>query len=393
MKGPSPRASAACSWIVLGLAGAAAVGLLAAARGILAPFALAAGLAYLFYPLVCYVETRSVPRPVAILILYAGTAIALWGMAKVALPPLVQELSELMDTIPRQTERLEGFTRRTVEDAQSIRLPAAREALDAFLERVQGLLTGFAARLADLLVGLAGGMFSLALAPVLAYFLLRDWDAIRDGLLAGLSPAARRHALELGARINRVLHGFIRGQLLVSAAVGALAAAGLWVLGVRYALVVGIFAGLLDIVPYFGPVLGALPAVALALAQSPQKALYVLLFFAAVQHVESSILSPKIVGRSVGLHPLSVIAAVLLGAQWLGVFGMVVAVPALSALKVVLAYGREVREGPGRGPEGGSGRGPEWSPARGPKREPGTGPDWSPEKGAENGPGERAESD
>jgi len=344
VKGPSPRASAGCTWIALGLAAAAVIGLLAAARGILAPFVLAAGLAYLFHPLVCYVETRSVPRPVAILILYVATAIAVWGAGKLALPPLVHELSDLMDTLPRQTERLEGLTRRTVEDAQSIRLPAAREALDALVERVQGLLTGFAARLADLLVGLAGGMFSLALAPVLAYFLLRDWDVIRDGLLAGLSPEARRHAVELGARINRVLHGFIRGQLLVSAAVGALAAAGLWLLDVRYALVVGIFAGLVDIVPYFGPVLGALPAVALALAHSPQKALYVLLFFAAVQHVESSILSPKIVGRSVGLHPLSVIAAVLLGAKWFGVFGMVLAVPALSALKVVLAYGREARE-------------------------------------------------
>lgn len=340
MEASSPRPRQ----VAWGLLIAGFIAFLLAARGALLPFFLAAVLSYLLHPLVCQLEARAVPRPVAIVILYIGIAILLWAAARLLLPTLGREIHELAHSLPRQTERLEGLTRRTVEDAQTLELPAAQDVIQVFLQRIQRLLESFASRLADLLVALAGSLFHVALAPVLAFFLLRDWELIRDGFLAALPSSARPHVWELAKRIDGVVAGYVRGQLIVSALVGGLAACALWLLQVPYALVVGLFAGLADIVPYFGPVLGTIPAVALAFGVSPEKALYVLLAFALIQQVESSILSPHIVGQSVGLHPLSVIGAVLVGAQWMGVLGMIIGVPLVSAAKVVWHYWREMSQ-------------------------------------------------
>lgn len=324
---------------------AAAIALLAMVWGAVVPFLMAGAIAYLLYPPVRYLESRSVPRPVAILILYAGTAVLLWAVARLALPKLIGEVHDLLQHLPRQTERLEHMTRRTLEDVRRVELPAAKDVLEALLRRVEAILEAFTSRLAAAVVGFAGGMVNVLLAPVLAYFILRDWEHIRDTTVGLLPSPLQRHCLALGTRVNRVLHGFIRGQLLVSALVGATAAAGLAFLNVPHGLLLGAFAGLADIIPYFGPVIGTAPAVAVALLDSPRKALYTLLLFAGIQQVESSILSPRIVGQSVGLHPLWVIGAVLVGAQLAGAVGMIAAVPVAAALNVIVGYVREqVRE-------------------------------------------------
>jgi len=144
--------------------------------------------------------------------------------------------------------------------------------------------------------------------------------------------------LELCSRVNKVVGRFVRGQLIVSVVVGGLVALGLSLLGVRYALFLGVLAGLFDIIPYFGPVLGAIPALVLAFLRDPLTALWTLLMFVAVQQLEGSVLSPKIVGEQVGLHPLTVIFSVLAGGELLGVTGMLLAVPAAATVKVTAGF-------------------------------------------------------
>lgn len=332
----------------LALLGALAVGCALAAfhlRTVLAPFFLAGVLAYLLHPAVTSLETRSVPRGVGILILYLAVGVVLWGVGKLVLPDLTREIHELAQSLPQQTERFQGLTRRTVEDVRNIQLPATLEdVLSTLLRRAEELLEAFAVRVGELLFGFMSGVLSLVLSPILAFYLLRDWSLIRDGFLDALPAPWRVHALRLGERINHLLHGYIRGQLLVSALVGAMAAIALIVLDIPYALMIGLLAGLLDIIPYFGPVLGTLPAAALGLMESPQRALYVVLAFAAIQQLESGVLSPKIVGGSVGLHPLTVIAVVLVGAEVFGILGMLVSVPLTATLKVLWCYWQEQEE-------------------------------------------------
>lgn len=324
---------------LLAIAALVVVALLVRVRGVLTPFYLAAVIAYISHPAVNLLEERQVPRPVAILLVYISFSILLLLPAMAIFPKVMGEIEQMLAKLPEQTKRLEGVTESVAFDLRRLRLPAgAEEVYQLAIGRVERLLEEFASRLAGLIVGLLSQVFSLILAPFLAYYWLRDSGTLAQAVTAWLPGSARRHLVEVAERVNRVVGGFVRGQLIVSVIVGSTVALGLSFLGVRYAAVLGVFAGLADMIPYFGPIISAVPAVALGLMESPLTALWVLLLLVAVQQLEGSVLSPKIVGDRVGLHPLTVILSVLIGGELLGVFGMLVAVPVAAALKTVLAY-------------------------------------------------------
>jgi predicted PurR-regulated permease PerM len=138
--------------------------------------------------------------------------------------------------------------------------------------------------------------------------------------------------------MDNSLGSFIRGQLLISAIVRILIAVGLSIMGVDFALIIGLIAGIFNIVPYFGPIIGAVPAVVFALLKSPLTAVYVVLLFAVVNQVESSIISPNILGEHVGLHPVTVIFSIISGGYLFGILGVILAVPVTSIVKVTLRY-------------------------------------------------------
>lgn len=328
---------------LLAVAVAAAAALLVRVRGALTPFLLASVIAYVSHPAVKLLEARQVPRPLAILLVYVALGLLFLLPAMAVVPRLAAEIDLVLAKLPEQTRRLERVTESVAFDLGRLRLPGGLE--DAYMiviGRVERLLEEFAARLASAFVGLLSQVFSLILAPFLAYYMLRDAEALAQAATAWLPERPRQHVLELGRRISRVLAGFVRGQLIVSAAVGFAVAAGLSLLGVRYAAILGLFAGLADVIPYFGPLISAVPALALGLMESPLTALWVALLLVAVQQLEGSVLGPRIVGERVGLHPLTVILSVLVGGELLGVTGMFLAVPAAAALKTVAAYAREL---------------------------------------------------
>ena len=134
-----------------------------------------------------------------------------------------------------------------------------------------------------------------------------------------------------------MLGGYLRGQLVMAATIGAIAGLGCWLLGLPYALVLGVLAGLFELVPMFGPILSAVPAVLVALFLPFPTVLWVALFFFAVQQVESNILGPRITGHAVGLHPLGALFALLAGLQLAGVLGALFAVPVAGILWVLVA--------------------------------------------------------
>lgn len=324
---------------VLVAAGLGLVGLAYRLRSVLAPFLMAGVLAYLMHPLVACFERRRVPRTLAILLVYAIFGVAGVIIYYAAVPPLAHELSELMTVLPQQSERLQGMTQGAVDGLHRLSLPRILDrAVDRTVERTERLLERMVERVADATVGLFSSFFSFILAPILAYYFLQDRERLAEGLMGLIPPAYRAECRALGRAVDEVVSGFLRGQLIVSLLIGAIIGAGLALLKVRYALVVGLIAGLFDIIPYFGPVIGAIPAVALGLLRSPWTAVSVAVLIFAVHQFEGSILSPKIVGRSVGLHPLAIILAVLAGGELAGILGMLVAVPAAAAGKVLVRY-------------------------------------------------------
>ncbi|HHX01515.1 MAG TPA: AI-2E family transporter [Firmicutes bacterium] len=307
-------------------------------RVILSPFLFAALIAYIAFPLVSVFERREVPRPIAIILVYLLFAVFVGISVSFLIPQLAQEVDELLKTIPDQTEKLaDGLS--LWRSLDQISVPEVLQTgFDLVVGRIQQLVEGVAQRIAGILVGMFSQIISLLIAPILAFYLLRDLEVIKRRTIMSIPKQYRLTVYKLCKEMNRVLNGFIRGQLVNALLVGSLIAIGLAVLGVKYALFIGLLAGVFNIIPYFGPVIGFIPASLFALAKSPISVLWVLVLFIVVNQLEANIISPKIIGERVGLHPLAVIFAIFAGGELMGIIGMLIAVPAAAIVRIVFVY-------------------------------------------------------
>ncbi|MHB8171534.1 MAG: AI-2E family transporter [Thermincolia bacterium] len=308
-------------------------------RGILLPFILAFLVAYLLQPMVIFLERRGLTRLLAICAVYLFMFGLVMGVAFYGFPKLISELNQLGEAIPK-------YTRQIQEVNDSIQLQYSRFALPDSVRMVidqriahgeKGILQ-LVDKAAGSLLGLFSYIFSFLLAPVLGFYLLKDAEGIRKKLEGSIPTRYRADVLALVRDVDQVVKSFIQGHLMVSFIVGVLTWLGMAIIGMPFALVIGIIAGIADLVPFFGPLIGAVPAVAIGLLQSWQLAGYALLVILIVQQLESNVISPKILGDSLGLHPLVIIFVLLAGGNLYGVVGMVVAVPLAASIRVIGRY-------------------------------------------------------
>lgn len=285
------------------------------------------------------VEKRGASRAVAILVVYMFflvlTGVVLWTV----LPKLISELETILYKLPDQARQLEEMGQGTLDSLQKIDLPETiRDGINILMERIEIALEDLANRFAGILLGAFANVISLIVSPILAFYFLRDHRGMKERTLQYVPAKYRGDVQNIMRGINTALNGFFRGQLLVCLFVGTFIYGGLLLLEIPYALFIGLVAGLFDIIPYFGPVLGFLPAAAFALMKSPLTVVWVLLLFVAANQIENSIISPKIIGDKVGLHPLIVIFAVFVGGNLMGIVGMLLAIPLVAIIKVVFEY-------------------------------------------------------
>ena len=217
-------------------------------RVILSPFLFAALIAYIAFPLVSVFERREVPRPIAIILVYLLFAVFVGISVSFLIPQLAQEVDELLKTIPDQTEKLaDGLS--LWRSLDQISVPEVLQTgFDLVVGRIQQLVEGVAQRIAGILVGMFSQIISLLIAPILAFYLLRDLEVIKRRTNMSIPKQYRLTVYKLCKEMNRVLNGFIRGQLVNALLVGSLIAIGLAVLGVKYALFIGLLAGVFNII-------------------------------------------------------------------------------------------------------------------------------------------------
>lgn len=308
-------------------------------RVILTPFILAFFLAYLLEPPVGMLVHQGLGRIWAIVVVYVGVGLAVAAGVLSVLPRMVSELTRLAQALPGYAAGLEASLADLQTRYHSLAIPPGlRGALDEFILRLQGVALGQVQSASSLVFSLFHGLFSLLAAPLIAFYILKDIEVFRRGFIAWLPQRSRREILALLSALNQVLSGFVRGQLLVALAVGIMAAVAARLLGLRYATLIGLVAGVTDVIPYFGPVMGMIPAVALALPMGPLRVLEVILAFLLVHELENAVVGPKIMGDNVGLHPLTVMFAILAGGVVAGVAGMVLSVPMVGIIKVLAAH-------------------------------------------------------
>lgn len=309
---------------------------------VLAPFFGAALLAYIADPLVERLR-RVMPRAWATVLVFSTLTLVGLLALLFAIPALQRQLVSLLQQLPGFLDWLEQtavpwLTRTFDLPPDVLSMQAARGWLQAHWAQAGSFAAQSVGRLVSSGLGLLGLLVNLVVVPVVTFYLLRDWPqllAAIDGLLPNRwRPAVREFATEA----DRVLGGFLHGQLLVMLAQGSFYAIALSVVGLNQALLIGFAAGMVTFVPYLGGVIGITLALIAGLVQFQDVGHLIAIggVFAAGQLLESLVLTPLLVGDRLGLHPVAVIFAVMAGGQLFGFFGVLLALPVSAVLLVLL---------------------------------------------------------
>jgi predicted PurR-regulated permease PerM len=272
---------------------------------------------------------QRVPRWAAILVIYLCIIGAIVGVGVLVIPPIVSQSRDLAVELPKLLHQGQqwlidhGWLSREITAQEAVQTASSSGAQDTV-----GVLAGA-------VWGFVGGLFGVVTILVLTFYLLVDGDSLVR-LFVRLFPSERRLRVEDACRrVTNKVSAWLGGQLLLGAVIGTTAAVGLFLMGVPFFYVLALIAGIGEMIPIVGPILSAVPAVIVALSVSPALALAVVAFFFGQQQLENHILVPNIMQRQVGISPVGVIVALLIGGSLLGVLGAILAVPTAGILQVL----------------------------------------------------------
>jgi predicted PurR-regulated permease PerM len=324
---------------------------------ILTPFLAGALLAYVFNPVVARLVGWRLPRWVAVLAVFAILLIALALLAAFVLPLVQQQVSGFVARLPRYIEFIEREWLPRLQALLGDTLPVDQGALkDMAIAHWQEIVQWLRTAVAGLTrsgLGLLATLVNLVLIPVVMFYLLLDWERLPPAVESLFPPRSRERFVQLARETDLVLGSFLRGQLLVMLALGTVYSAGLMLIGLDLAIPIGTVAGLVSFVPYLGFITGIASAGVAAWLQfhDPVMLLAVAAVFVSGQLLDGVLLTPRLVGSRIGLHPVAVIFAVMAGGQLFGFLGVLLALPTAAVLKVWLRHWHEqfvVAEAPRR---------------------------------------------
>jgi predicted PurR-regulated permease PerM len=329
---------------------------IAKAAGTVVLIFVAAGvIALILNPLVAGLQSGArLPRGVAIVCVYLGFFGVLVGAGIVLANPISDQVTALRDDIPSITRSANARLADVQDyfDRKGINVEIKRQgetALQTLQDKVVGGTDSIVSFGTDLLTKVVTAGIGLILVFVLSVYMLIHGEAI-GGLVRGVMPPGDgSREDDYPSRIVRAVGGYVRGQLLFSLVMGAGAGLGLWIFGVvgifpdgqTYALAFGVWFGLMELVPYVGPFLGAVPPLVVALFQDPLTAVWLAIFFVALQQIEGHIASPLIFGHALRINPLLVIFALLFGGELFGFVGALIALPVAAVIRETVVYLRE----------------------------------------------------
>jgi predicted PurR-regulated permease PerM len=327
---------------------------------LLAPFVLALVLAYVLDPLVDRMTTRRLSRSVAIVLLTLPVLALLAVAVLFGIPALGTQAGQLIADTPEFLTRVAGWLEALWQGLQRVDLPLIEEetllerlrsvdsaAVVAFLEERQtviweNLWTG--------ILGLGRGVGSVVsilgyvvLTPVLTFYLLRDYDRIVERVGELLPRGSREGIVALAGEYDRLLSRYLRGQVTVALIIGGLTAVGLWIAQFPHALLLAVLVAVFGVVPYLGLVLSLIPALFIALVSGSVvvSLLKIAVVYGVAQALEGTVISPRIVGESVGLHPVWVVLALVVGGFAFGFVGLLIGVPLAVGIKLLVVRGVE----------------------------------------------------
>lgn len=335
------RRAGQVSWAVVGVAALVAVLGLAAwtVRVVFPPLILAGAIVFLLNPAVTRLQRRGVPRAAGAGLAYLGVAGGLALAGALIYPIAADQATELSDDWPEIRAEAEGWIDDAAEASKGTFLEFTREDLEQAFSADNLTFSQQLDRARKLGLRIFHVLLILVLAPIIAFYLLVDLPRIRDATLSLVPEGARPEIVHLGHRLDRAIGGFFRGQLFVAGIVGVMCSVGLLIIGLRFWFLVGMIAGLFNVIPLIGPWVGGVPGIVIALTTgSPLQALGVVVVMVVAQQVDNHFITPQVMQRAVQLHPAAVILALLAGGTLGGFFGLLLAVPVAAVLKILLSH-------------------------------------------------------
>jgi predicted PurR-regulated permease PerM len=320
------------------------------ARDSLRPFIVGLLIVYLLDPPVRWLARRGVPRLLAILLVYVVAVVAIVEFLNLTLRPLVNEAAQFIEDFPALLEQFDEQIRRLAEFYAGLDLPPAlREYIDAAIEALTTGQTSFnPALLLPLVTGASsflGAIFGYFLIPVWAFYILKDRVRLLDTFDRALPSAWRPDTWATLRIVERVFGQWVRGQLLLGLTVGVMTFLGLMLLSItvdpifgRYAVLLSVIAGILELLPVIGPIIAAVPAILLAATAGLEAVIAAFILYLAVQQLENYLLVPKIQGDAVKLHPAVILFALIIGGSLAGLLGAILALPVTAAARDVVRY-------------------------------------------------------
>jgi predicted PurR-regulated permease PerM len=343
----SKRWSDTTKWLVIISSLLALVWLIARFSQIISPLAIAVILAYVLNPLVRFLTARTrLSRTLAVSSVYLALIVILSLMVVAFVPSLIQQVKSIDVDFQNIVEGISSFFEQPL-----FIFGFYVDLLDVYQEvsgTVQSIVSPLASQTVSFLIGLASGAAWLIFVLIVSFYLLKDLGKLGRSIYALVPGDYQYEVRQLAREINVIWSTFFRSQLALCAVIGAVVGVTMRVVGVRNALILGIIAGVLEIIPNIGPTIAAVPAVLIAYFQGSSYlpltsgwfALLVIGLYVVIQQLENNVLVPRIIGRSLNLHPLVVIVGAIAGANLAGILGMFLAAPTLASLRILGNYVR-----------------------------------------------------
>ncbi len=342
------RRNALIVWIVVGVVALSYVLLqiFDSVRVVWLPIAFAAALVFLLEPIVEALARLRIPRIVGTIIAFLGLAGLLVAVTALVFPTVREQAVEFAQQLPDLYIEVVNWLReaggRMGLDVDEL---LSQQAIEEWLndpanqETIQNLLLGFGAGAGQVIRGVTEAIAVVGLAPVLALYILIDLEKFKSGTLGLVPPRHQPEASYLAGEVGTAMGSFVRGQLLVAAIVGLASSIGMWAIDLPFWLLIGILAGLLNLIPFLGPIVGGALALLVALLNGdPLQGVWAVVIFTGIQQVDNHVITPMVQRTRVNLSPLVIVLALVVGGSVAGLLGVLIAVPVTAAIRIIAGH-------------------------------------------------------
>lgn len=333
--------------ILILLGAAAMVWLMTMLSAVLTPFFVAALLAYLGDPLADRLEDKGLSRTLAVVIVFSLLFVSALTLLLIFVPMLSVQVASIVENLPSYLQKLQSLMEPVMHSLgvspEQFDLKTIRQTLEENWSKAgefAGNIVGYMTRSGMVIIQ---WLINLVLIPVLTFYLLRDWDVLKDRIRSLIPRRHEPRITAMAGECDEMLSGFLRGQLMVMLALSIIYVIGLTVMGLELALLIGVIAGIVSFVPYLGLFVGLTLAGVASYLQFQEwlPLLWVALIFGAAQLIEAMFLTPRFVGERIGLHPVAVIFAVMAGGALFGFLGVLLALPVAAVVMVVVRHAHD----------------------------------------------------